>query len=126
MIVSSNTAASCKKDGKPLSAYSSEREAEAAAAHVSRVSGIDFVSYKCKKCEFWHISPRDRSTPSKECAYCIDSKENPKELYETVEAAENRAKIIEKKRGTKLNVYKCPYQDGYHLTHKNTMWIGGY
>ena len=39
-----------------------------------------------------------------------------KELYETEEAAKTRAEIIEEEQGIKLKVYKCPSQDGWHLT----------
>ena len=105
-----------KKDGEPLSQYSSEYEARDGASHVKYKYGLDLAPYLCSKCGYWHLSPKERQTPSKECTYCTDSNGKHKELYETEEAAKTRAEIIEEEQGIKLKVYKCPNQDGWHLT----------
>ena len=105
-----------KKDGEPRSQYSSEYEAEESASHIRKKHGLDISPYQCPKCGYWHLSPTTRQTPSKECTYCTDSNGNRKELYETEEAAKTRAEIIEAEQGIKLKVYKCPEQDGWHLT----------
>jgi hypothetical protein len=53
--------------------------------------------------------------------YCTDSNGKKKE-FETQETALIRAEIIKKEYGIVLKVYKCPNQDGWHLT-KNTSGI---
>jgi len=106
----------CYGKNGALSTYSSESEAEY-GANQARGYGKNFSPYQCTKCGLWHLSPKERHTPSRECT-CTDSHGRPKQLYETKEAAEIRAEIIEKERGEKLNIYICPRQDGWHLTHK--------
>lgn len=119
MVTKSST---CKgKNGDYLSEYSSEFEAENAATYAKGAYDKDFLPYKCHKCGKWHLSPKERQTPSRKCI-CPDSHGKPKQLYETREAAENRAKIIEKERREKLYVYECPRQDGWHLTHRKSFW----
>ncbi|MDR0556708.1 MAG: hypothetical protein LBG43_02390 [Treponema sp.] len=54
------------------------------------------------KSGYWHLSPKERQTPSKECIYCTDSNGKKKELYEAQEAALIRAEIIKKERGIKF------------------------
>jgi len=105
-----------KKDGEPLSYYYSEYEASEAASHVWYQLNLDLSPYQCSKCGYWHLSPKNRQTPSRECIYCTDSNGEHKELYETEEAAKLRAEIIEEEQGIKLKVYKCPKQEGWHLT----------
>ena len=39
-----------------------------------------------------------------------------KEIYDTVQAAYDRAVYIEETRGTYLDVYRCPKNNGFHLT----------
>jgi len=106
----------CKGKNGALSAYSSKLEAERAASYA-RIYGQDFSPYQCTKCNLWHLSPKERQTPSKECV-CPDSNGKYKQLYETKEAAEKRARIILEERREKLNIYPCPRQNGWHLTHK--------
>jgi len=105
-----------KKDGEPLSQYYSEYEANEGASYIKQKHGLDLVPYDCPKCGYWHLSPIDRQTPSKECIYCTDSHGKHKELYETEETAKIRAEIIKEEQGIKLKVYKCPKQEGWHLT----------
>jgi hypothetical protein len=107
-----------KKDGGPLSTYFSEYEANDGASHVKSQYGLNLSPYQCSKCGHWHLSPKERQTPSEECIYCTDSDGKHKELYKTQEAALNRAEIIKEERGIILKVYECPNQDGWHLTKK--------
>jgi ribosomal protein L37AE/L43A len=101
--------------GQPIQEYGTKYEAEE-AAKKSEIYGKKLFPYQCKKCGKWHLSPTDRSTPSVKCEYCRDSKGELKDLYETVEDAERRAEIILKEKGISLRIYKCPGQDGWHLT----------
>ncbi|MDR3303269.1 MAG: hypothetical protein LBS86_02540 [Treponema sp.] len=105
-----------KKDGEPLSVYYSEDEAEQSSRYVQTHYDLDLVPYQCPRCGYWHLSPRDRQTPNRVCQYCLDSKGKPKQLYETEEAAEQRAAILEDEQGIVLKVYPCPHQHGWHLT----------
>jgi len=108
-----------KKNGEPLSVYLSKIEAERSAAHEKiRNRELELVPYLCHKCGEYHLSPKDKQTPCKLCSDCIDSNGNPKELYETLEAARRRAIIIRNTRGIKLSIYHCHYQQGYHLTKR--------
>jgi hypothetical protein len=105
-----------KKDGEPLSTYLSKHEAIEGADHVRMNYGNHLLPYECSRCGYWHLSPKERHTPSKICIYCLDSKGMSKELYETREDAERRAEIIANEQEIKLKVYKCPHQNGWHLT----------
>jgi DNA-directed RNA polymerase subunit RPC12/RpoP len=98
------------RDGKPLTVFYSEHEAIDGANHANKGFKMNLSHYKCQKCGFWHLSPKNRQTPSINCSYCN------KELYRTREAAEKRAKIIKKEKGIKLRVYECMHQAGWHLT----------
>jgi hypothetical protein len=103
------------RKGKRLSTYYSESEALDSAKYEKNEHGLDFVPYRCKKCEYWHLSPRERQTPSKECEFCTDSGGKRKQLYENREAAVKRAEIIKRESKISLTVYKCPYRSGWHL-----------
>jgi len=115
-----------KTDCESRSAYSSLEEAEKAATHIRNHFGWDPVSYRCPKCNKYHHSPVSNHTPSKPCPDCVDGKGEPKQLYETLEAARRRADIIYNKRGTKLYIYHCYYQPGYHLTKNKGVRHGMY
>ena len=104
-----------KKNGEPLVTYLSKHDALNGANHVI-IYGNQLMPYRCPKCGYFHLTPENRHTPSKKCSYCLDSNGNSKELYETQEAAERRAEIIAEEKGIRLKIYKCPYQDGWHLT----------
>jgi hypothetical protein len=115
-----NTTCFNAKNGQPLHTYFSEGEALDGADYVKKKYGARQEPYLCERCGYWHLSPKERQTPSKMCFYCVGSDKTPKELYETRDAALNRARIIERERGVTLDIYKCPCQNGYHLTqHKN-------
>lgn len=105
-----------KKDGEPLSTYLSEHDAINGAIHVITNYANKLLPYHCPRCGHYHLTPKDRHTPSRKCLYCQDSNGMYKELYETQEAAERRAEIIADEQGIKLKVYKCPHQCGWHLT----------
>lgn len=105
-----------KKDGKPLKSYESEFEAKEAIEYVKMKYGDEQVIYKCSKCNFWHLSPKERQTPNHK-SNCLDSNGKPKQAYPTKESAEARAKIIFEEQGTKLYVYQCDQCGEYHLTH---------
>ncbi len=105
-----------KKDGTPLKSYVSEAEAEEAVKYVKNKYRNEQISYKCSKCGFWHLSPKERQTPNHK-SNCLDSDGKPKQAYPTQESAETRAKIIFEEQGTKLYVYHCDQCGEYHLTH---------
>ncbi len=107
-----------RRTGKPLTEYDSEYEAIDAAEYVNRTYRLNLVPYKCHKCGLWHLSPKNRQTPSKKCYNCLDAAGAPKDLYRTREIAERRAEILYYEKGVSLNIYKCPYANGWHLTKK--------
>ena len=109
---------SCIRRGtrKPLRSYFSRSEAELAAEYVLARFGHDQVPYRCRTCESWHLTPRERHTPSFPCPDCTSGGGEPKASYETEDAAERRASILRRERGVSLRVYDCPYGNGWHLT----------
>ncbi len=108
-----------KRTGDPLSAYHSEREAKESADYANACYGQNFVPYSCNRCGLWHLTPKDHHTPSVPCEECVDSQGVCKDLYFDQESAEKRAAILRQKRGVRLSIYQCPYNDGWHLTKKN-------
>jgi predicted Zn-ribbon and HTH transcriptional regulator len=110
-----------KKDGEPLSEYYSEDEAREGALYVEQNYELHLIPYQCDKCGYWHLSPKERQTPSTKCEFCTDSNGEKKELYESEETARTRAEIIEKEREIELTVYPCPHQNGWHLTKKKRL-----
>jgi hypothetical protein len=105
-----------KKNGEPLTVYSSLGEAECAASYVKNRFNLDVIPYKCDRCKHYHHSPKDRQTPSRTCQYCTDSNGKYKKLYKTLEAALRRAEIIRNERDINVDIYPCPCQPGYHFT----------
>ena len=106
-----------KKDGLPLKTYEFEYEAQEAIEYVKRQYGNEQVSYKCSRCGYWHLSPKERQTPNHR-SYCLDSNGRTKQAYPTYEAAKRRAEIIFEEQEKKLFVYHCDQCNEYHLTHK--------
>lgn len=94
-----------KRTGKPLAVFDSEADA---LSFMERKGIENQIPYECRACQKWHLSPKERHTPSVHCDAC------GKALYQTEQAAEQRAHII----GTSLRVYECPYGEGWHLTSK--------
>ncbi|WP_303288847.1 hypothetical protein [Marinobacter sp. SS8-8] len=105
-----------KRTGQPLAAYEFKFEAESAAENASLFNETPLTYYECSRCNHWHLTPKDRYTPSQPCEFCVDSSGDTKESYETKTGAENRAAIIRREIGIHLRVYECPYQTGWHLT----------
>ena len=105
-----------KKDGSPLKTYESEYEAQEAIEYVKRQYGNEQVSYKCSRCSYWHLSPKERQTPN-HISYCLDSNGKTRQAYPTYEAAKRRAEIIFDEKGIELFVYHCDQCNEYHLTH---------
>lgn len=106
-----------KANGEPLIEFFCEGDALHAAEYAAEKYGTtDLVPYRCSKCELWHLSPRGRVTPSEPCPDCLDSHGRPKEAYEAHADAQRRANIIMNERNVSLDVYECPYGNGWHLT----------
>jgi len=98
--------------GTPLRAFNDRTSASDAASYATERYGRHMVPYRCDRCGSWHLCPADRHTPSHDCFACS------KRSYETEEAAERRAAILEGEQGVWLRVYACPYGDGWHLTSR--------
>ena len=107
---------SSKRTGEPLTEYNTEYEAQEGADYANSTYGNNLAPYKCRDCGMWHLSPKDRQTPSSKCNSCTDSNGQYKDLYATEQAAERRATILYEEKGISLSVYECPYDRGWHLT----------
>ncbi len=105
-----NAHACVSRRGEPRRAYPTRASAEQGARHALAAYGCHVVPYSCNACGGWHLCPRERQTPSRECRDCS------KQAYDSEQAAERRAAIIERERGVRLRVYECPHGDGWHLT----------
>jgi hypothetical protein len=55
----------------------------------------------------------------RKCEYCKGKDGNPKDIYETFQSAVDTAKHIEESRGIFLSIYRCPQNNGWHLTKNN-------
>jgi hypothetical protein len=53
---------------------------------------------------------------TKKCPYCAGSDGSKKDIYHSPEEARQRAEYIKETRGVTLNVYRCEYGNGWHLT----------
>ena len=102
--------------GKPVTEYQSEDQARLGSSHVSASFGTEMSPYKCTRCGFWHLSPKQRHTPSSKCNTCTDRNGTYKDLYASKKAAEMRANIIRKENNIALVSYRCPNDTGWHLT----------
>ena len=105
-----------KKTGRPLSVYLSKAEAQEAARHVKKTYGHSLTAYRCDSCGQWHLSPKERQTPSQPCPHCRGSDGKAKAAYRTEMDARQRAKILAKEQGVNLTVYACEFGQGWHLT----------
>ena len=113
-----STSCFSKRTGEPLTEYYSEDEAWEGANYANDQYGNNLVPYQCKDYNHWHLSPEDRQTPNRECYDCTDGGGNYKALYHSEEDAERRAEILYEEQGIRLKVYKCPHNDGWHLTKR--------
>ena len=107
-----------KTSGGPLTEYDSLECARNGARHVKMAYGNAVTPYRCDRCRHWHIAPASRQTPSSTCHACAGSDGQPKQAYETQDAAERRAEILRRERGVRLTTYWCPYGAGWHLTKR--------
>lgn len=101
------------RHGEPLAVYDSEYQAREA---VRNIGGRKLLPYHCNACGLWHLSPKDRNTPSSNACACIDGNGKPKRLYDSRTAAERRASIIYRQSAVFLDIYRCPEGGGWHLT----------
>lgn len=101
---------------KPLTEYPTINAAKTAAKHANSQYKQNLIPYKCQKCKKWHLAPKDRQTPSTQCNFCTGADGRPKELYRTKAEATRRADILLEESGKELTVYKCEYNNGWHLT----------
>ena len=103
--------------GKPLTEFDSEIEARDGADFAQAEHGHALKPYRCRKCNKWHISPKNRPTPSEKCQFCRGSDGQEKDSYSTEEDAIRRTEIIRaQKKGPSLRAYRCPLGNGWHLT----------
>lgn len=105
-----------KVSGKPLSSYYTEFEAQSAAEYAKNVYDDELAPYKCQRCDYWHLSPKCRMTPSQKCSRCTSAIGEYKNSYPRSKEARLRASIIYDEKGIELEVYKCRYGNGWHLT----------
>jgi len=105
-----------KTTKKPLSVYLTRKEAKEATEFVRSKYKKDMSPYKCESCNKWHLADNSRRTPSKTCSECLDGKGRSKEGYKTKKGATQRAGILLNEMRVKLQVYKCPHGNGWHLT----------
>jgi hypothetical protein len=105
-----------KQTGQPLTEYDSESEAGDSADYARMMYEKDMEPYHCSVCDKWHLSPKDRKTPSSKCLYCVGGDGYAKALYRNKAEALQRAKIIHQEQGKKLFTYQCEHTDGWHLT----------
>ena len=107
-----------KISGKALTFYFNEIEAKLAAEYSKECYGTELAPYECKKCDCWHLSPKNRITPSRKCGWCTGSDGAPKDTYRTRNEAVTRADIIYQEKGVDLKVYECRHGEGWHLTKR--------
>jgi len=105
-----------KSHGKPLTVYASISEAQRSANYINYQYEKKLVPYQCSKCGEWHLSPEDRQTPITKCRHCRSFDGKHKDLYDSEVDAGKRATILKKEKGISLKAYKCPYNDGWHLS----------
>lgn len=105
--------------GQPLTEYASRKETHEAADYARTKFKKNLIAYECPKCAQWHLSPKERQTPSSNECKCRDSYGLSKALYETKDGANRRSQILSREKGVRLSVYKCPEGKGFHLTRKH-------
>jgi len=113
---SKSTTCMGKQSGQPLTEYTSADEASEAAVYVEATHGSVMKPYRCQRCQEWHLAPASRHTPSAPCGSCVGRDGSPKQTYRSEREAQRRAEILRREQGISLEVYGCPYSDGWHLT----------
>ncbi|MCQ2591858.1 MAG: hypothetical protein MJ188_03660 [Treponema sp.] len=107
-----------KNTGKPLSAYTTEKEAKESAKYSKKEYKLDLYPYKCENCGKYHLAPKSSKIDvQKNACSCTDSNGKPKALYKTKKDAEKQLKNSEAEQSVKLYIFKCPEKKGFHLTH---------
>ena len=105
-----------KKSGKPLTEYDSKQEALEGALHANSRYKQSLVPYHCSDCGSWHLSLKERQTPSEKCTHCTGRNGELKDSYRSREDAWRRAGILRQEQGVTLTVYACEFGNGWHLT----------
>lgn len=105
-----------KATGRPVMQYWSESEACEGAEHLFNKCNKRMKPYRCGRCEYWHLSPMARETPSFKCHSCTGRDGNPKATYRSESKARQRAGILRDEQGAELEAYPCPCGPGWHLT----------
>lgn len=105
-----------KVSGEPLNVYLDEEDAQNAAVYSKELFNNELSPYQCNNCNFWHLSPKFRVTPSKKCKRCTAGDGSYKDTYRTQKEANRRASIIFDEHRIQLRAYKCKVGDGWHLT----------
>jgi len=109
-----------KISGKPLTEYQTKNEAKKAVEYLKSRNVRDLIPYKCDRCGYWHLSPKNRQTPSKKCPFCTDTQGKAKDSYLSQKQATLRANILLRENGKNLSVYRCPHGNGWHLTKRKS------
>lgn len=102
--------------GKPVRSYCSELEAQIAVEYFTSVFDNQLAPYKCQRCDYWHLSTQCRMATCRKCNRCTSAIGEYKNSYATSKEARLRACIIYDERGIELDIYKCKYGNGWHLT----------
>ena len=105
-----------KQSGKPLTEFDSLREAQEGATYANARYQSNLVPYACDECGQWHLSPKDRQTPSEKCRFCKGANGQAKDSYRSSNVARRRADILRKEQGVSLKVYRCEHTEAWHLT----------
>ena len=105
-----------KKTGEPLTEYDSRKDAQEGANYANSKFRSNLAPYQCDTCGKWHLSPKNRMTPSETCRFCKGANGKPKESYRSRRDAQRRADILREEQGVSLTVYQCEHSDAWHLT----------
>lgn len=100
----------------PLSVYFSRSEAIDSACYVNQQYSRNFIEYQCERCKHWHLSPKRRQNET--CFDCRGRDGKNKKRYQTQKIANQRVHILFQEKGKRLNIYRCPFSQGWHLTKK--------
>jgi len=79
----------------------------------------DLASYELNKYELRHFLSQLRLKANKKCNRCKGKDGIPKNIYLTKNEAYTKADIRYDEEGIDLVVYRCKYDNGWHLTKSN-------
>ena len=105
-----------KATGKPLTEFDSLLEAQEGADYANKTYRSNLTPYACETCGMWHLSPKNRQTPSEKCPFCKGADGQMKDAYQSRKDAQRRADILRQEQGVSLKVYACEHSDKWHLT----------